>query len=322
VTTTSRPANGVGGFSDADWATRFGGQDGIIEDYDGHSFDMTLLNGSNEAQFTAALISVNGYTLTVPAGERVSLPAPTSGSKTFHIGVLFDSALNVPVAVTQQDGSVVQTATDAGPCRLMAYEDGTVPDSTGKRFLILYTLTRTSAALTGATVSDRRRWVGVAIDFPYVRGLDAAPGNEGFYPRGSIRIDAPNGRVLCRTLTSAGLVWTDPLAAGPFPFPFASNIIARNATGNRVTYSKRAGLAKLVGDVQKSSGSFSSETTLGYLPLGFRPAVPERLLCKTSGAGGQTEVRVDPSNGAVVVTDNGDTFSWVNLSPVIFEAGI
>lgn len=317
MTTTSRPANGVGGFSDADWADRFGGQDGIIEDYDGHSFDMTLLNGSNEAQFTAAKISVNGYTLTVPAGERVSLPAPTSGSKTYYIGALYDPALNVPVPVTQPDGLVVQTATDEGPCQLVAY-DTTVPNAGGKRFLIQYALTRTAAALTSAVVVDRRRWVGVCIE--YADGLpDASPGNEGRYPRGSFRF--AGSRILVVTIRPDGTQgWVDPLKAGPFSFPFASGFIARNATGNKVTYSKRAGLVKLKGDVQRSSGSISSEVTIGYLPAGYWPDAPERFPCKTSGAGGQCEVRVDPSNGAVVVTDNGDTFSWINLSPVIFEA--
>lgn len=319
--TTSRPANGVGGFADTDWADRFGAQDGIIEDYDGHAFDMTLLNGSNEAQFNPAKISVNGYTLTVLATDRVSLPAPASGSKTYHIGVLYDPALNVPVPVTQPDGSVLQTATAAGPCQLVAY-DTTVPTAGGKRFLIQYSLTRTTGALSGAAIVDRRRWIGATIDYPW-RQPGATPGNEGDYPRGSLRYDSLNKRLMVLTLNNATppvLAWRDANADGPFDFPFASGFIARNATGNKVTYSKRAGLVKLKGDVQRSSGNFSSELKIGNLPTGCRPDAPERFVCKTSGSGGQCEVRVDPADGAVVVTDNGDTFSWINLSPVIFEA--
>ena len=317
MTTTSRPANGNGGFSDADWAVRFGAQDGIIEDYTGHALDMTLLN-SDEAQFTDAKVSINGYTLSVFGSHRVGLPAPTSGSKTYYICAVFDPALNGTVPVTQPDGTVAQMATEAGPCRLVAF-DGAVDTTGGKRSDVQYVVTRTSASLSSATVASRRRWIGVPVESP--GGLPpVGPATDGVYPRGSVLLTT--GRLYVRTLNSANppvLDWIDPLASGPFSFPFKSGFTARAISGNKVQYRKRAGMVMLSGDLQRSSGGISGDTIIGQLPPGFRPETFVKAPCSVSGTGYTCEVRVDP-NGDVTATDSGRSFSWINLSPVIFEA--
>lgn len=323
MTTTSRPANGHGGFTDADWALRFGSQDGIIEDYGDApgALAMTLLNGSNEAQFTEAYVSLNGYAMHVPAGERVSLPVPTTGSKTYLIGVLYDSALDVPVPTDQGDGTIVQMASEQGPLRLVAY-DGVPPLGAGRRFLICYRVTRTIAALTSATVEDRRRWIGTTIEWPWGHGSDAEPGNEGLYPRGTIRIDTVNNRILLRGISADNqLHWVDPLDAGTFNLPLRSGIIARKTDGNPVQYRKYAGWVGLSGAVQRSSGNLSNgnDVPIGDLPAGFRPGYTRRILCKISGSGGQTEIRID-NKGVITMTDPPGTATWLDLSAISFKA--
>lgn len=311
MTTTSRPANGAGGFLDADWADRFNASDGIIEDYDGDALAITFVNATNEASFSAAKISINGFVMTVPAGERVPLPAPSSGSRTYYIGALYDPQLNVA------DGS--GNASAQGPVRLIAYADGVVDTSNGKRFLVLWVVTRTSAALTGATKTSRRRWVGVALDYPDGTPTEQ-PGNEGNYPRGTLR--HATGRMLIRTPNDNGdLAWLDPLDAGTITFPYESGIIARKADGTPVVVDNYAGWVAIRGAVERANGTLSTgnDVPLGKLPVGYRPGGTARFVCRAFGSDtGFAEVRVT-SNGGLTLYGTEKSIGALDLSTIVFR---
>lgn len=318
MTTTSYPAVGDGGLGADAWAATFGSRDGIVEDYGGTpgAFAMTLLNATDEAQFSAGKISNNGYTLVVPDGERVSLPAPTSGSKTYYIGSLYDPALNVALA-----GTDPPLADPQGPCRLMAY-DTTVDTSNGKRFLIQYQVTRTSAALTSATVQDRRRWVGDSvIEYDDGVGSDSFPANEGTYPRGTLRIGT--NRFLLRTVhpTNGTLSWIDPLLSGPFAFPAPSGLISRDAAPSAPQYLRYAGsMVSCRGTLKRATGanlSTGSNVILGTMPVGYRPPFGCRFTCATSS--GWAVVAVG-SDGVVTMNNPPTSCTWIDLSAITFRA--
>ena len=312
MTTRSYPAVGENGFLEDDYLETFGARDGILEDYLGTAFSMTLLNATNEAQFTAAKIGVSGFTLVVPEGERVSLPAPTSGSKTYYIGALYDPLLNVADAAGN--------ASEQGPCRLMAY-DTTIDTTNDKRFLVLWAVTRTTGALTGATVRDARRWASdICLDQPL--GIPAS-GNEGnSYPRGTFRL--AGNQIYVRTLNASGvLAWVDPLSSGALPFPAPSALVSRDGAPSSPQYFRYAGnMIKCRGTLRRSSGanlSTGNDVGLGTFPPGARPAFVERFLCKVTGNGNFAEVRVG-GDGIVLMTDPEFPCTWIDLSPIHFRA--
>jgi hypothetical protein len=310
VTTVSYPAVGKNGFTETAWAKYFGSRDGVVEGFT-TSLNLTLLDAGSICRVAAGSVMVNGFRLDVTSDHDLVCPT-TAG--TYYIGVLYDPALNVADA----SGN----ASPDGPCQLIL--TSTVDTTGGKTFVLLYSFTRsTGQALSAVAVADQRHWLGSAtIDWTLAQG--DPPVGDYLMPRGTVRLATDKRAIYLRTLNTAGnLVWLDLLNDGPFPFPSPSSLVSRDSSPSAVQYFRYAGcMVKLRGSLKRSSGanlSTGSDVTLGTMPVGWRPAFTERFICKTSSAGGQVEVKVE-NTGAVVMTDNNDSFTWVNLSPVSYRA--
>lgn len=309
MTTVSYPAVGKNGFTETAWAKYFGSRDGVVEG-GSTSLNLALIDSGNICRIAAGSASVNGFRLDVTADHDLICPT-TAG--TYYIGVLYDPALNVADGAGDADPD--------GPCQLVLVP--TVDTTGGKAFLLLYSFSRASGqALSAVTVRDDRHWLGGTVD--WANSMTNPPVGEVATPRGTVRFAYDVRKLFVRTLNATGvLAWLDLLNDGPFTFPSPSSLVSRDAAPSAVQYFRYAGcMVKLRGSLKRSSGSNLStgnDVTLGTMPVGYRPAFTERFPCKTSGTGGQVEVRVE-NTGAVVMTDNGDSFTWVNLSPVSYRA--
>ena len=72
------------------------------------------------------------------------------------------------------------------------------------------------------------------------------------------------------------------------------------------------------GRIQKTSGNFTTATTLFTAPSGYTSATEVNVICQ--GHTGVAQVRVDiATNGNVtLITDGSDTVSFVNLSTISY----
>lgn len=315
MSTTSFPAVGVGGLSGSQWSVMYGTEDGIVEDYHAGGVEACILTRSGDtATISAGKVKVNGYVLSIDSPTDLSLPTVTT-TTTYYINAVYDDNLNVEVAGTDN-------ADPLGPCRLEVSAGPPAP-STSRTYYTLYTVTRAAGqALTAATVDDQRQWVAA------VRTARTRP-PLGSIPRGThlIVVNRAISKfehwVMEVNTGGTGLGWVDLLNQGPFAFSMPSSLVSRDASPSAVQYFRFATcMVGMRGSVKRSSGSnlsTGSDVTLGTMPVGYRPGFTERFICKTSSAGGQVEVRVE-NTGAVVLTDNNDSFTWVNLSPVMYRA--
>ena len=190
MTTTSYPAVGTGGFTESEWAEYFDGQDGILNDYAGTALTLTRIDAGNIARYSTGKVKVGGYVLEVTANEDLVV---STSAATYWTWACYDPALNVAGGGGASDL--------LGPVRL-GISSGLPSTSGGKQYVILDKIVRgASQALTAATVTSYRRWVGEAVEW---EGTLTPESVESNYPRGTLRFDRTKNRILVRTMNAAG----------------------------------------------------------------------------------------------------------------------
>lgn len=190
MTTTSYPAVGTGGFTELEWAEYFDGQDGILNDYAGTALSLTRIDAGNIARYSPGKIKVGGYVLEVTANHDLTV---STAAATYYTWVCYDPALNVA------DGGGAASA--AGPCTI-GISSGLPSTAGGKQYVLLDKIVRgASQALTAATVTSLRRWMSVAVEW---EGALSPESVESNYPRGTLRFDRTEDRLMVRTMDAAG----------------------------------------------------------------------------------------------------------------------
>ena len=323
--TTSYPAVGVNGLTDSQWATMYGDQDGIVEDYHAGGVDSFRLTRSGDvATIAAGKVKINGYVLESSDPVPFTVP-PVSSPVDYYLVASYDPALNVADGAGQAD--------PAGPCRLEMLT--TFPADPVKSYTTLWKITRTlGQTLAASTAVDVRQWRGPSLWLRQLPpGFPAGTGGFGPFPRGTNVWATPldgNGQQLehyVRVTNTAGdaLIWRSLISESAVAFPSPSSLVARFAS-NPAQYYRYAGtMIKCRGTLKRSSGNLStgSDVTLGTLPAGARPLFTERFVCEIGGTGNYAEVRVNSDgtqDGKVIMTDPPAPTTWIDLSPINFRA--
>lgn len=161
MTQKSGPLVGAN-FTDDLWRTAVGRQ-GIVLDYAGTAYGLTLPPSSNDVVFGPGKSVVAGFAHEIPTGETESLTVPESSDgtvgRTDILGVAYDPTYTE----------------EPGPCRLIRVEgtEGSADRPTvdmappGAEVMPLYAITRRQGqALSQATVVDLRRWTGPSMVAP------------------------------------------------------------------------------------------------------------------------------------------------------------
>lgn len=315
MTTISYPSLGVGGFAIDKWATYFDGDDGIINDYTGGSLALTRISSGDIARYSLGQVRVGGYVLEVTANHDLVV-STTAG--TYYTWACYTPASNVA------DGS--GNAIPAGPVSL-GISSGSPSTTGGKQYFLLDKIVRTTGqALTAATVTSYRRWVG-----PHVY-MDALPvpltGQEvefdlvltgfGPYPIGSVLSVRSIAETFDRLLSGGSVVWRARSMTAPVALPLRSGLVAN--TDPPQYWMTAGGDVRFRGTVKRASGSNltnGADVLLADLPAGFRPTVRERgpITAKKSGSGwDQVNISVG-SDGVMTLYDpDGFEVDWVDLS--------
>lgn len=326
MTTTSYPAAGNNGLSSAQWATLYGDQDGIVEDYMASGIPacrLDRINAGDLARIQPGKVKVNGYLLEVTAAEDLYVAPVTVGqpSKTYSILAQYDPALNVP------DGS--GNAATAGPCRLIATDNP--PTAGGQKYTLLYQITRTASQnLDAAAVVDFRRWIGPVVSWPLTPAT--APLGVNF-PRGTIAIQTDSAisqgwdfSIYTINAAGTGLAWKETSRLPGVPFPAVSALVAYDRPAELYAYAGR--MIGLRGTLKKSSGNPLSTTggqvLLGTLPSWARPSAAGYLRFSVFGFGSgyhrSALVKVE-NGGDVYMYDPPETITAIALDGVHFQAG-
>lgn len=190
MTTTSYPAVGTNGFTEAEWAEYFDGEDGIVNDYAGTGLALTRVAGTDTARYAPGKVRVGGYILEVTANHDLTVG---TAAATYYTWACYDPALNVA-------GGGGAASAD-GPCTL-GVSSGLPSTAGGKQYVLLDKIVRSaSQALTAAALTPLRRWVGTAVEWD---GGLTPESVESDYPRGSLRYDRTRNQMLVRTMNQAG----------------------------------------------------------------------------------------------------------------------
>lgn len=301
MATNSWPAVGDNGLTDSQWVSAAAIGDGIVEDFgygNTEAFKISAVNNTtDEITLTPGMCRVAGY---VGESETEVLDIPAVGSPTtYTIGWCYDPALNVA------DGGGERSA--LGPVRLFV-EDGPLDLTGGKRYSILYTITRSaSQVLTAAPRVDHRRWVGPTTVMP-VKPASDVTGVD--FPRGSIIHETSTGFDHLRdpndaTPTPTGLMWRNISAPAAIPLPLRTGLVALDTGSAPEIYRIPGGGVGLRGAVKRSSGALlnnGNPVILADLPTGWRPPAGKFLRFPVAAAGGPQAVSIS-STGVVTMYD-------------------
>lgn len=266
MTTNSYPAVGNNGdVNDAQQTPVHAIGDGIVEDFGvgaTEAFRLTVNDGANTITLTPGKARVGGY---IGEGQTETLSVPTVGSTTvYSVAWCYDPAWNVA------EGGGGRSA--LGPVRLQVVA-GALDTTGGKRWLVLYTITRAAAqALSLATRGDHRRWVGPVLTMP-----DWVGTANDTVPRGSLLIqtdyegttDAVAISSRAPNTAETSLIWQSlniPTAAS---LPLASGLVAVDSPPQ---YVREGAWINLRGTIRRSNSTGMSGITLATLPAGSRPS--------------------------------------------------
>jgi hypothetical protein len=317
VTTNSYPAVGNNGdVNDAQQIPVHAIGDGIVEDFGfgaTSAFSISVNDGANTITLTPGKVRVAGY---VGEGQTETLSVPTVGSTTvYSVAWCYDPALNVA------EGGGGRSA--LGPVRLQVVA-GALSTTGGKRWVVLYTITRAAAqALSLATRVDHRRWVGSAITMPtYV-----TPTTD--LPRGTQILETSTGETRLRDVNAGGsaLEWRNITAPTAVAFPLAGGLVAYLST-TPVQMFKFAGcMVGLRGIVRRANNAnlgTGAQVNLGTLPAGWRPSTDLGFNTLAFGNPNGTS-RIGVDNGGLVslsaATPGQSSVDRVWLDGIIFRAG-
>lgn len=147
------------------WRDMFGDEAGVIGDYDGSAYKLTLPTSSNVAQVgsttQASLSVVGGFRHRIPAGETqsVTVPAIASSARTDIIAARLDLA-----TFTGAPGPVRLVAIEGTSTNLPVYDDA----PPGIEDLPLWAITRQSGqSLSQGSVTDLRNRISRVISVPH-----------------------------------------------------------------------------------------------------------------------------------------------------------
>lgn len=256
-------------FSDVLWRSRFGDEAGVLADFDGTAYALTVTGadtctiGSSTQDSHA---TVAGFAHRIPSGspETVTVPAAVGATRTDRIVLRYDptwgGALG-PVRLTRIEGtSSSAPAYDAGPG--------------GIEELPLYSITRAvGQTLAQATIKKEYPRIGPSMELP--TGADLPPSPIGTTIR--------QGNVLYRrTLNSSSVaVWTTTGVSGAVN----SNIGLTSASGWSVTAHgfQNVGNGLAFGSITftRTGGNIAvdhvgnlANSTVCTLPSAWRPTIP------------------------------------------------
>lgn len=317
MTVRSYPSAGLGGLTEDQWRTMFGANDGIVTDYAGTAFSLTLINAGSIARIAAGRASLDGYIYETDASVDLVLAVPGTGTATYRIAVQYDPTLNIP------DGS--GDASAAGPCQLNVWNTA-LPSTSGESYLLFYKIVVTAGQLlTQAVVTDYRVWLGPAL---YMNKLPTAS-ETGFgrYPKGA-HIWESSSNLL--GVSSAGVsgstslpTFDSILAPAVHAFPAAGNLVAADTPA---VYYKAGPRVNLMGTLKRPTGNLSNgnDVILGTLPAGYRPKALLRFCCSGGSPGGlhvTGHVKViETGQVALYDVNTGDPgLNWIDLSGVSFR---
>lgn len=299
MTTTSYPVRDAP-ITHAMWRETFAGRDGITDDFTGDAFHLTLPNtGDVGTVESGGKYRFRGFTLSVDVDHTVSLPAATSGTKTYDVGVKYDPANEAAVG---------------GPLTIFAAEAGTYSPSGGTAYVVLHRVVRTvGQVLSAAAVDDRRSWTGATYY--------GSPGAyAGSYPVGS-RLILVSGVELLRvpTFDDAGVVtgtqWRSPNSPAWKTLALASGMTAWVTTPQ---YAKVGNELHLRGTVQRTNGqqlaAANVTVTLATLPVAVRPGVLTIWPAAGSHAGEAGAARLSvETDGRLTYVPANDGATFVSL---------
>jgi hypothetical protein len=316
--TTSYPAVGVGGLSEAQWAQMYDCPDGIVNDYTGTSLELTIVSASNVARISPGIVCVNGFYLEVTAAEDLAVPT-TAG--TYNIAAMYDPALNVA------DGA--GNAATLGPCRLVI---STSLDTTGnKRYVLLYQITRTTGqALSAATITALRPFVGATLSMERLptqaRSFPEAPLVGFTHPLGTTIYESSTGDLWRKLRNTNGVIYWDATSIDLLTaFPAGAGLVAAAADEPARYYTTNSrSIIRFEGTLRRNTGTLTTggDVPLGTMPVGFRPITQQRWPCTvkpTAGGWGIANVTVQASNGAVTMYNPGVSLDWIDLSGVSYR---
>lgn len=314
MTTNSYPAVGNNGdVNDAQQIPVHAIGDGIVEDFGfgaSSAFSISVNDGANTITLTAGKARVAGY---IGEGAAETLSVPTVGSTTvYSVAWCYDPTLNVA------DPGGGRSA--LGPVRLQVVA-GALDTSGGKRWLVLYTITRAAAqALSLATRVDHRRWVGSAITMPnYVTPTTALP-------RGTQILETSTGHTYLRDVNAAGsaLEWRNATGPTAISFPLASGLVSVNASNPAMMHKYPGAMVALRGTIKRSNGAnlgTGVSVTLGTLPVGWRPALNGRWSVFAAGPSYMSTSVAVATDGVVSMPAGGaqSSVDYVHLEGINFR---
>lgn len=321
MTTISYPAVGTGGFTEARWAEFFDSHNGIINDFDGTSLVLTPISVGNFARYSTGSIMVAGYVLKVVAPHDLTV---STAAGTYYTWACYDPALNVA------DGG--GDADPDGPCTL-GISTGLPSTSGDKQYVLLDKIVRAaSQALTAATVTSYRTWLGPSIEMATVPApftLDELEWTTSLlghdhYPLGSTLHIRDRNLTFHRALEGGDVFWRGDAA----PSVDFDNNSPLTAAFTPPAYRVTQGQVFLSGTLKRVNGNnltTGSDVSLGTMPVGARPAESQRFPCAartTSSTYVTVVVLVDATTGGVTMHDlPGSTgVLWVDLSGVTYRA--
>jgi hypothetical protein len=196
-------------FTDVLWGDLFGDGPGIVQDFDGSAYKLSLSSTSDTATVGSdtedSISRVGGFNHTIPKSqpETLTIPPATGATQTAILGVKYDPA------------------STGSPCSLVMYPSPGTPDGVPLRnsqpdgvvVLPLWSVTRQPAqVLSAATVTDLRRWTSSTV-YPTTLPSEA--------PLGTVALLSTQ-RTRVRQMGSAGPAWVDPTPTAVKGFAIAT----------------------------------------------------------------------------------------------------
>lgn len=318
MATTSFPAYGDGGLTIAHWSKAFNAQDGVINNFDGTAWALTIISATNTARLGPGAVRVNGYILESDGDLDLSIP---TGAGNYYIAACYDPTLNVALG----DG----TANPLGPVRIVC--SSALDTSNGKTYTLMRRLTRAVAA--GAVTSTS--WLNsvgnvfTVPTMPTVKLTNPEGALGGWdHPVGSICTALDTGERYQKVpgSTVGATYWRRDSIDGPYDFPNPNSLVSQAANEQaRYYFTDNGAMVQFEGTLKRSSGASltnGADVGLGTMPVGARPVIQQRWPCTVKLAAGwdSLQVTVRP-DGIVSLYNPTGTLSvdYIDLSAISYR---
>jgi hypothetical protein len=317
MATISYPAYGNGGLTVDQWSRMNTASDGVINNFDGNAWPLTIISATNTARLGAGTVRVNGYVLENDGDLDLAIP---TAAGTYYIAACYDPTLNV----AQTDG----TANPSGPVRIVL--QSALDTSNGKTYTLMRRLTRATAGgpVTALSWINSVGSVFSVPQMPTAKLTNPEGGLGGWdHPVGSQCLDRTTWEWYDKvpTGTPGQTRWRPRSVDGPYPFPAQGTLVAA-AANEPATYTiqNNGAVVSFEGTLKRSNGaslSNGADVGLGVMPQALWPATQGRWSCvgKMPSRWATVQVTVG-SDGVVALYDPvGFEIDWVDLSAISYR---